>query len=259
VARVGHLTHGSFSQLGTEAEPTSTLAFARYVPREPNPRGERLRRDQVDGVPDVTRSVTATRLAPYQARPVRRRERRGPRRPPAPSLFPRPPPAVVVAGARPRAGLARSRGAPSPTTSAVRPPTRAHMVPWEPMRRLYRGMYSDGDHPRVEGSAKGLGVRVGEHGDVEPDAQGLVHPGAGMSVAPDDPLFLPGFRRPPEFLGSAGHPIWGICESDLPEVLTVVIDSPEHGVIGPARAMSLADYEAALASTQSNWSLIRAE
>lgn len=127
------------------------------------------------------------------------------------------------------------------------------------MRRLYRGMNSDGDHPRVERSAKGLGVRVGEAGDVEPDAQGLVHPGAGMSVAPDDPLFLPGFRRPPEFLGgSAQHPVWGIWERDLPQELAVFIDRPGHGVIGPARAMPVADYETALAATQPNWSLIRA-
>jgi hypothetical protein len=127
------------------------------------------------------------------------------------------------------------------------------------MRRLYRGMKSDGDYPCVEGTAKGLGVRVGEDGDVEPDAQGVVHPGAGRSVAPDDPLFLPEYRRPPDFLGSARHPVWGIREGDLPEELAVVIDRPEHGVIGPARPMPLAEYEAALASTQRNWSLTRAE
>jgi hypothetical protein len=127
------------------------------------------------------------------------------------------------------------------------------------MRTLYRGMNSDGDHPRVERSAKGLGVRVGDDGDVEPDAEGLVYPGRGMSIAPDDPLFLPEFRRPREFLGSARHPVWGIAESDLPEELAVVIDNPEHGVIGPAEAMPLADYEAALASTQRSWSMIRAK
>lgn len=133
------------------------------------------------------------------------------------------------------------------------------MVPWEPMRTLYRGMNSDGDYPRVERSAKGLGVRVGEDGDVHPDAEGLVNPGAGMSVAPDDPLFLPEYRRPAEFLGSAKHPVWAISENDLPEGLVVAIDDPEHGMIGPVRAMPLAEYEAALASTQSNWRLVHAE
>jgi hypothetical protein len=120
-------------------------------------------------------------------------------------------------------------------------------------------MNSDGDYPRVERSAKGLGVRVGEDGDVEPDAEDHVYPGAGMSFAPDDPLFLPEFRRPPELLGSARHPVWCISESDLPAELVVTIDDPEHGVIGPARAMSLIDYESALAGTQRNWRLVRAE
>jgi len=120
-------------------------------------------------------------------------------------------------------------------------------------------MNPDGDHPRVERSAKGLGVRVGEDGDVQPDPNGLVHPGAGMSVAPDDPLFLLEYRRPPEFLGSARHPVWAISESELPGELVVAIDSPEHGVIGPARAMPLAEYEAALESTQPSWRLVRAE
>ena len=133
------------------------------------------------------------------------------------------------------------------------------MVPRGPVRTLYRGMNSAGAYPRVERSAKGLGVRVGENGDVEPDADAYVYPGAGMSVAPDDPLFLPEYRRPPELLGSARHPVWCISESDLPEELVVIIDDPEHGVIGPARAMPLPDYEAALASTQRNWRLVRAE
>jgi hypothetical protein len=120
-------------------------------------------------------------------------------------------------------------------------------------------MNADGDRPRVERSAKGLGVRVGDDGDVTPDAAGLVHPGAGMSVALDDPLFLPGWRRPSEFLGSARHPVWFLDETDLPQELDLVLDSPEHGVVGPASSMRLADYEAALASTQSSWRVARAE
>ena len=122
------------------------------------------------------------------------------------------------------------------------------------MRSLYRGMNADGDYPEVAASAKGLGVRTtGEDADVVPNGDGLVHPGAGMSVSPDDPRFLPTFRRPREHGGTAKHPVWVLAESQLPEDLVFLPDTPEHGVIGPARAMPVEAYEAALAGTQRMW------
>jgi hypothetical protein len=123
------------------------------------------------------------------------------------------------------------------------------------MRSLYRGMNADGDYPEVASSAKGLGVRTsGDDADIVPDANGLVHPGAGMSVSPNDPNFLPRFRRPREHGGgTAKHPVWAILEDELPDALVFVPDSPEHGVIGPVDSMPVEAYEAALAETQRAW------
>jgi hypothetical protein len=124
------------------------------------------------------------------------------------------------------------------------------------MRSLYRGMKSDGEYPRVEASARGLGVRVGDGGDVQPDDDGTVHPGAGMSVAPDDPILLPRFRRPREFGGTGKDPVWRILDGSLPNLLAFVADAPDHGVICPAEAMLLGAYEAALSDTQRDWSRV---
>lgn len=53
-------------------------------------------------------------------------------------------------------------------------------------------MKADDGRPLVERSARALGVRIDEEPrDVVPDEAGDVSPGRGMSVAPDDPLFLP--------------------------------------------------------------------
>jgi hypothetical protein len=116
-------------------------------------------------------------------------------------------------------------------------------------------MRGDGDFPLVEASARGLGVRVGgPRGDVHPDSSGRVHPGEGMSVAPDDPLSLAEHRRPPEFLGSGRDPIWQIIEEDLPEGLTLRNTSSTHGQVEPDVAVPVADYSTALASSQLHWS-----
>lgn len=122
------------------------------------------------------------------------------------------------------------------------------------MRSLFRGMKTDGQYPLVEASARGLGVRVGDDGDVHPDADGLIHPGAGMSVAPDDPLALPPFRRPIEFGGTGKDPVWFISEGALPNRLAFVPDTPDHGVVGPAVPMAPGAYEEALAGTRDAWS-----
>lgn len=119
------------------------------------------------------------------------------------------------------------------------------------MRTLYRGMKADGDHPLVAATGTGLGVRV--PGDIEPDDNGNVHPGSGMSVAPDDPMFLQPHRRPIEFAGTAKHPVWAIQTERLPDTLEFVADSVDHGLIGPASVQPLNNYEAALASTRKDW------
>jgi len=116
-------------------------------------------------------------------------------------------------------------------------------------------MKPDGEWPLIEQSARGLGVRTeGTHVDIQPDADGNVHPGAGMSVAPDDPLLLPQHRRPADFGGTGLDPVWEIIDDDLPDSLSYLADAIDHGVVEPAVVSSLADYRDALASTQTSWS-----
>lgn len=121
------------------------------------------------------------------------------------------------------------------------------------MSQLYRSMKSDGPLPKIESSARGLGVRIDE--DVFPDESGIVSPGAGMSVAPEDPLLLPQFRRPEKYGGTGKDPVWVIDEPQLPDKLAYTGDSLEHGLIGPSVPMHLTAYEGALAATQSSWKL----
>lgn len=122
------------------------------------------------------------------------------------------------------------------------------------MRKLYRGMQADGDRPLIEDSARALGVRVGL--DVEPDAAGNVHPGRGLSIAPDDLYSLPGHRRPQEHGGTGRDPVWVINEPSLSEALEVSVDRPEHGVIGPSAPTALNQYQETLADTQTDWSQV---
>lgn len=115
-------------------------------------------------------------------------------------------------------------------------------------------MKPDGMHPLVEQSARGLGVRTdGDKADVRPDDDGNVQPGAGMSVAPDDPLLLQLHRRPPEYGGTGSDPVWEIADEALPDTLEYAADSLEHGVIEPAYTMPLPDYRIALGTTQVSW------
>jgi hypothetical protein len=93
-------------------------------------------------------------------------------------------------------------------------------------------MKADGALPMVEQSGRGLGVRAdGKHADVHPDAEGLVHPGAGMSVAPDDPMLLQQHRRPIEYGGTGDDPLWMIIDEDLSEEVTVQLRQAAWGGI----------------------------
>jgi hypothetical protein len=126
------------------------------------------------------------------------------------------------------------------------------------LRSLYRAMKPHGDRPLVEQSARGLGVRTeGLVRDVNPDAEGRVHPGEGMSVAPDDPLFLDPHRRPAEFGGTGKDPVWEISDEALPGSLVVRLDAPDHGLIEPRAPIELAAYREALAETSPEWRLVR--
>jgi hypothetical protein len=79
-----------------------------------------------------------------------------------------------------------------------------------------------------------------------------------MSVAPHDPANLPRNRRPLAFGGVGKDPVWEMDVSDLPAVLEFRQDASTHGLVEPAAntAPTLAEYEAALASTRGSWRLV---
>jgi hypothetical protein len=83
---------------------------------------------------------------------------------------------------------------------------------------------------------------------------GLIQPGrGGLSVAPDRPANLHPLRRPPGYGGSGKDPLWYIRVDALPEELQFRQDSATHGLIEPATAMTLDDFQDALARTRFAW------
>lgn len=130
--------------------------------------------------------------------------------------------------------------------------------------KLFRSMKVAADGmPEVGQTARTLGVRRGDQAptnDVEAVAAGDPLPPAtgGMSVAPDNPTNLPKARRPAEYGGLGKDPVWVIDSGDLPPVLEFRQDTPTHGLVEPAAntVLTLAEYEAALASTRGQWQLV---
>ena len=125
------------------------------------------------------------------------------------------------------------------------------------MTVLYRSMKDDGEgQPECGPSARTLGVRL--EGDIPIQDNGTVEPGTGgMSVALDTHENLPHHRRPPEFGGWGQDPVWQIEESDLPDTLLCRPDPEDpsrHGFVEPIEAMSLDDYQDALATSRGIWS-----
>ena len=99
-----------------------------------------------------------------------------------------------------------------------------------------------------------LGVRSGI--DVHPDEQGMVWPlRGGMSVAPDDPGYLPLHRRPPSLGGTGKRPVWKIQASTLPACLSLRLDRSDHGLIEPTEGIVLEAYRDNLFSTHRDWTL----
>ncbi|MCE9567347.1 MAG: hypothetical protein K8U57_35550 [Planctomycetes bacterium] len=127
--------------------------------------------------------------------------------------------------------------------------------------KIYRSMTPDVDGMPVVGrSARALGIRTPiEAGSGDPDVTAIasdeiIQPGmGGMSVAPDDPANLPPFRRPAVLGGRGKDPVLVIDTSDLGPDLQFRQDSAKHGLIEPARPMTLTEFELALASTRAKW------
>lgn len=125
---------------------------------------------------------------------------------------------------------------------------------------LFRAMKEDPDgRPRVGPNGRMLGVRPGDAPTPDVlaiDSSDMVLPGqGGMSVAPDDPLHLPRHRRPSGLGGTGQDAVWSLDAVDLGPDLRFRRDSPTHGVIEPARHMTLQEFEDALALTRPRWKL----
>jgi hypothetical protein len=117
---------------------------------------------------------------------------------------------------------------------------------------LYRAMREDaGGDPMTGPSARSLGVRPNV--DI-PVIAGHVQPNTGgMSVAPDRPENLHRLRRPPAYGGSGKDPIWCIPLAALGGDLLFCQDSSTHGLIEPARPMSIDEFQQALQAIKHLW------
>lgn len=121
-----------------------------------------------------------------------------------------------------------------------------------------------GSAPRVEATARGLGVRPR---DLAPCALGLAHPNqGGMSVAPTLTDLPP--HRVPERLGhlvegASGYDsdrVWVVGASafsngPFARGLALRVTSTSHGVVEPDEQRPFNQYEAHLAATASQWAV----
>jgi hypothetical protein len=113
--------------------------------------------------------------------------------------------------------------------------------------RFFRSMKEDADGMSLVGpSARMLGVRPGNapipdvlavHG-----TDNVLPNQGGMSVTPDDPMHLLKHRRPPSLGGIGQDPVWYIDRDDLGADLQYRQDRPTHGVVEPARLMTLQEF-----------------
>lgn len=119
--------------------------------------------------------------------------------------------------------------------------------------KLYRVMKVAADGRPVIGTrGSTLGVRPTDPANTNPSAvfdvaavndTDLVHPGEGLSTSPD-----PNSRQP-----RRGQAVFEIETDDLGPNLAPHHDKPGHCLLEPSRAMTLAQYQQALADTRDLW------
>jgi len=139
------------------------------------------------------------------------------------------------------------------------------------MPLIFRAMSVDNGKPLISNTARGLGVRLGDgaNDDLPVDADGNVHPGKGMSVAPHWKL-LPLHRIPrrlgktfPEVRRAAGKDqdaCWRMgsgpfVKSAVRDGLALYVDGTRHGVVGPSQMMNVESYLTALVATRDLWAI----
>jgi hypothetical protein len=135
------------------------------------------------------------------------------------------------------------------------------------MPLIWRGMKMEEGRPEMGRGGNFLGVRVGpiENGcDIDPDGDGFVNPGNGMSVSASvealPPHRLPGRlqkkypERFPEATGPNGLQCWWMGEgafvaervADRLRLLLDPDDPKRHGLVEPDDRMKIDDYETAV-------------
>jgi hypothetical protein len=113
--------------------------------------------------------------------------------------------------------------------------------------------------PAVGPGGRMLGVRPGS--TPFPDVlaasptDSLFPGGGGLSVAPDDPMSLEKHRRPASLGGTGRDPVWYIDTAEVGGDLQFRQDRPGHGLLEPQRAMTLQEFQDALARTRPRWAL----
>lgn len=144
--------------------------------------------------------------------------------------------------------------------------------PYDQAPRVFRPMKAASGQPIVGSGRAELGARVPSSSstpDVTPDGTGQVHPGGGgMSVSPTlrqvPPFLLPRRLKTQLGLREAKAPDdWQVFRlgSGLFQAgavgpdLILRPDRDDHGVIEPARVVSVPDYQACLASTKDAWTV----
>lgn len=131
--------------------------------------------------------------------------------------------------------------------------------------KVLRAMKADQEgKPEINSTARALGVRTsGRRPDIVVAASGFVlTKTGGMSVSPPPPENLPEHRRPDEYGGSGGDPVWELNTDYLPHGLVYRPDPKDpyrHGFIEPAVPMHLDEYETFLRMTQRQWQHFRPE
>ena len=66
---------------------------------------------------------------------------------------------------------------------------------------------------------------------------------------------LPPLRRPRSLGGTGNDPVWWIESDGLGPELAFRQDNKVHGLIEPARTMTLAEFGQALADTRERWAI----
>lgn len=136
------------------------------------------------------------------------------------------------------------------------------------MPKICRVMKSDGGKPVLGESASALGARVPT--DICPDSDGKVYPATGgMSVSPSM-YRMPARMVPmrlrhlvPNAAGSNSLSVWSMGEGPfIAEGIASGLrlrpdpkNSDGHGFVEPEAVMSLNQYQAALTTTQDQWTL----